>query len=117
MIPSIYLWLNVTAVNNVAGTRIYPFGDAGDSPTYPYVTWSVVSSGAENKLSGAPDTDNDRVQLDCWAQSMQDALDLATAVRAEMDKYGHQLVKIVHPIDPDTKSYRVQFDYSIWSHR
>lgn len=117
MIPNIYSWLNVTAVNNIAGTRLYPFGDAGDSPTYPYVTWFTPSSGATNYLGEAPNTDNDRVQIDCWAQSQQDAINLASAVRAEMDKYGHQVVMMVHPIDPDTKSYRIQMDYSIWSAR
>lgn len=117
MIPNIYAWLNVAAINAIAGTRLYPFGDAGDSPTYPYVTWFLPSSGAENYLGESPNVDNDRVQIDCWARSQQEALDLASAVRTEMDQYGHQTVKIVHPIDPDTKSYRIQFDYSLWVSR
>ena len=117
MIPPIYGWLNVAAVNAIAGTRLFPFGDGGDSPVYPYVTWSVPSSASENYLAETPDTDNDRVQIDCYARTQQEALNLATAVRTEMDKHGHQRVKIIHPIDPDTKSYRIQFDYSIWTSR
>jgi hypothetical protein len=113
----IYLWLNVAPVNAIAGDRLYPFGDAGDSPTYPYVTWFFPSSAAQNYLSEAPTMDNDLAQIDCWASNGQDALDLADAVQAEMDKHGHQRVKIIHRRDPETKSYRVQLDYSIWSHR
>jgi len=117
VIPPIYEWLNVAAVNAIAGTRLYPFGDAGDSPAYPYATWFLPSSGAENYLSEVPTIDRDRVQIDCWAQTPQDALDLATAVRNVMDARGHQHVRIVHPIDPDTKSYRVQLDYTVWQPR
>lgn len=120
MIPPIYQWLNVAAVNALAGTRLYPFGDAGDSPVYPYVTWFFPTIGAENLLAEAPTIDRFRVQIDCWAQGVngqQNALDLAQAVRTVMDTHGHQQVRIDHPIDPDTKSYRIQLDYDVWHHR
>lgn len=117
MIPQIYSWLNVSAVNAIAETRLYPFNDAGDSPTYPYVVWQFVSSQAQNQLSGTPGMDNDRVQIDCYARDQQTVLDLAEAVRDAMDPRGHQLTRIDHGIDPDTKSYRLQFDYSIWMNR
>jgi len=116
MIPPVFSFLNVAPVNALVDTRIH-FIDAGDSPTYPYIRWFVPSGAAGNYLGQPPNVDNDRVQIDCFTRDKQQVLDLADAVQSELDRHGHQLVKIVHTIDPDTKSYRVQFDYSFWTDR
>lgn len=115
--PPVYLWLNVAAVNAYVSGRIYGQGHIPDSPTYPYIRYQSVSGSSQNHLSGEPDTDQERVQVDCWTQDRQEALDLAAAVRTELDKHGYQMVKIGPSQDPETKSYRVQFDYSFWTER
>lgn len=117
MEPPVYLWLNVASVNAFVSGRIYGQGHIPDSPTYPYIRYQVVSGAAQNMLSEAPEVDNDRTQVDCWSRDRTEVVQLAAAVRTELDKRGHQLVKIGPTQDPETKSYRVQFDYSFWTHR
>lgn len=115
--PPVYRWLNVAPVNAFVSGRIYGQGHRPDSPTYPYIGYQSVSASSQNYLSEPPEMDNDRVQIDIWTRDRTEALNLAAAVRTELDKHGHQLVKIGPTQDPETKSYRVQFDYSFWANR
>lgn len=117
MEPHVYRWLNTTSVNAFVSGRIFGQGHIPDSPTYPYIRYQSVSGASENYLGEAPDTDKERVQVDCWTNDRQQALNLASAVRTELDKHGMQMVKIGPSQDMETKSYRVQFDYSFWTHR
>lgn len=115
--PPVYGWLNVAPVNAFVSGRIHGQGHIPDSPTYPYIRYQSVSGASQNTLSEAPEMDNERVQVDLFTRDRQQALDLAAAVRTELDKHGHQLTKSGPSQDPETKSYRVQFDYSFWTHR
>ena len=115
--PPVYGWLNVASVNAFVSGRIFGQGHIPDSPAYPYIRYQSVSGAAQNMLSEAPEMDNERVQVDCWTQDRQQALTLAAAVRTELDKHGHQVMKIGPSQDHETKSYRVQFDYSFWANR
>lgn len=117
MIPNVYAILNVPAVNAHVGTRIFGSGHAADSPTYPYVTWRVTTSSAENYQGQAPNIDRATVQVNIWARDEETARLAATAVRDALDAAGHQQVLIGPDRDPDTKSYRIQLDYSLWTSR
>jgi len=117
MIPNVYELLNVSAVNAYVAGRIYGAGNAGDSPTYPYITWQVISGSPSNRLSEVPDTDRATVMVNVWSRSEAEARQTATAVRDALDPAGYQQVLIGPSRDPDTKSFRVQMDYSIWTYR
>lgn len=117
MEPNVYRWLNVASVNTFVSGRIFGQGHIPDSPTYPYIRYQVVSGAAQNMLSEPPEMDNDRVQVDFFSRDRTEVAQLAAAGQAELDKRGHQKVKIGPTQDPETKSYRVQLDYSFWTHR
>ena len=117
MIPDIFTILNQPSVNAFVGSRIYGAGHAGDSPQYPYITWQVISGQPNNLLSEAPTIDNARVQINIWSRSESEVRQAAEAARDVLDLFGYQSILIGPQKDPDTKSYRIQMDYSIWSHR
>ena len=110
----VFGWLNIPAINAFLGTRIYPFGSAPQNPTRPYITYQVISSVSENLQSERPEIDNQRVQVDIWSEDQQETLDIGEEVRTALDTRGHQSVMIGPEKDPETQTYRLQFDYSIW---
>ena len=115
--PPVFGWLNVASVNAFVDQRIYGQGHIPDSPTYPYIRYQSVTGASQNCMSGPPAADQDRTQVDMWTRDRNQALQLAAAVRTELDKHGTQLVKIGPNQDHETKAYRVQFDYSFWDQR
>lgn len=117
MIPNVYEMLNVAAVNAHVETRIFGAGHAGDSPAYPYITWQVISGAPENYQGQAPNVDNARVQINIWARDEASCRTTATAARDVLDTHGHQALLMGPERDPETKSYRIQMDYSFWTDR
>lgn len=115
--PTVYGMLNVAGVNAQVSGRIYGFGQAPQSPTYPYITWEIVSEIPSNYLGEAPIVDNHRVEINIWARDQQTALDTKDAVQSALDSNGNQLLGLGPNVDPETQSYRIQFDYSLWTNR
>jgi hypothetical protein len=115
--PTVYGLLNVAGVNAHVSGRIYGFGEAPQSPTYPYITWEIVSEVPSNYLGEVPVVDNHRVEVNIWARDQQAALDTKDAVRTALDPNGHQILGLGPNVDPETQSYRIQFDYSLWTSR
>lgn len=114
MLPPIYPILSAnTAVKNIAGTRIYPHGDAPQGVARPYVTWFLVSDTPENNLSELPDIDRQAVQIDVWADSGAAAVQLAGAVRDAMEPHAHVTNIALNGREPETGLYRfaIQLDY------
>lgn len=117
MIPPVFGVIDKAPVNAIVSGRIFGFGVAPQNTTAPYVTWSVVSGLPINTLSDSPCGDNRRVQIDCWSLDQQQVLDLAEAVRDEMEKVTHQLLQRGPTKELDTKLYRYQMDFSFWTER
>lgn len=117
MIAPVFFYLNVAAVNAFVAGRIYGFGQAPQSPAKPYITWQVVSGVPSNYHSDSPAADKQRIQIDIWSDDQQQTINIGTAVRAEMDKHGHQLNQIGPNVDPDTYTNRLTLDYSVWIKR
>lgn len=116
MIPPIYALLKassaVTAIVGSSPSRIYRHGDAPQSVTSPYVTWSVQSAAPQNELSGTPAADACACLLDCWATSDAGAVALGQAVRDALESACH-ITSMSGSRDYETGKYRwsIQFDY------
>lgn len=89
--------------------RFYAFGDAGDGPVYPYVTYQVVSGLPDNYLAGRPDSDSWVLQVDCWAKSESEVVSIAAGIRdaVELDSYITNWGGSNR--DPVTRNYRFNF--------
>lgn len=115
--PLVFSLLNVAGVNATVSDRIYGFGEAPQSPTYPYITWEITSEVPSNYVSETPTVDNHRIEINIWARDQQTALDTKDAVQTALDSNGHQLISLGPNVDDDTQSYRIQLDYSLWTSR
>lgn len=98
--------------------RIYPVQVPQDAQ-YPAVVYQTVNNTPINHLTGESDLQNDRVQIDCYAESSDQAHALADAIKAAMqgDANNFKAVRVSRndiPFDDDTKLHRVSIDYSIW---
>lgn len=113
MFAPIYKTLNVAGVQAIVGNppRIYPHGRAPQNVSAPYITWFVVTGQPYDHLSGAPEADNDTVQIDCWTGpgDLESAtcVSLAQAVRDALDAAGQANRVIVNTREPDTNLFRI----------
>lgn len=61
MYPPIFTLLSAAAgVTSIIGSspcRAYPFGNAPDGVTKPYITWQNIGGSPENYLKDAPNID------------------------------------------------------------
>lgn len=90
--------------------RLYPFGEARQKDSYPYAVWQIVGGAPENYLSGAPDTDRFRTQLDVYGKTWASAREVADALQAAIEGDAYVVAYNGESRDPETKSYRVSFD-------
>lgn len=121
MLPPVFATLSAAApVTALVGTnpcRVYPYGFAGEAPTYPYVTWSIISGAPDNLLSERPPIDAMSVQIDIWAKTDASARALAIAVRDAFELTAHITRFGSTERDRETESYRYSMDVDFWVHR
>lgn len=111
--------------------RLYPAGNIPQSDTVadtlmPAATYQTVGGAPANVFETAAPADNERLQIDCWSESYDQAQSVADAIRAAVEDPNAQTsygvgIQIVsfngHDYESDTKRYRVSFDLSIWQSR
>jgi len=114
MLAPVFRIIATPAVRALTGgdaPRIYGSGSAPQNTPTPYVTWFTVAGRPYEQLSGAPDGDNDVVQIDCWAGSDDvdevACISLARAVRDALDAAGVANRVVVHVREPDTKIFHI----------
>ena len=61
-------------------TRVYPL-KLPQSPTYPALTYEIISDIPHRALAGDSDLERIRVRIHCWAATYTGAVDLAGKVR------------------------------------
>ena len=87
--------------------------EAPDGTTGTYCRWFTVFGDSYNSLADVPDMDSTRVQFDVFAQTQNLADNAFFALRNVFEEgmHGH-LVGYATDRDPDTKRYRVMFEFS-----
>ena len=90
--------------------RVYPFGEAEENTALPYAAWQVISGSPENFLSGKPDVDGFRTQIDVYGTSAASARGAAFALREAFEGVAYLVAYNGEDRDRDTKNYRVSFD-------
>lgn len=105
-----------TLLGNLVSGRCYPLV-APDKPTFPYITFQVVSNIPNVTLNGRNATENRRLQIDIWDRSYGGSKTLEGSVKTAMDSAAFVNVPVLYSetYEVDTKVYRVSMDYSIWS--
>lgn len=94
----------------VPASRIHAQGHAGNTPTAPYITWTLVSGVPGNYVAGRPGFDTYRVQVDCWAADAAQAQAVAAAVRDTLELHA-QGAGAFEERDAETGLYRYALDF------
>ena len=91
MFPPVFKTLSTTAVTAIVGTRIGRHGEVAQDEVRPYIVWQIVTGQPYDNLSAAPCGDFTVVQIDCYHQTDAGVEQLATAVRAALDRVNQDL--------------------------
>jgi len=90
--------------------RLYPFGQQDDNVVYPYVVWQNVTGSPENYLAQRPDVDSFTLQVDAYADTVDDVIAVAAALRDAIEPYAYITRWGGQEKDPETRRYRYSFD-------
>ncbi len=90
--------------------RLYPFGQQDDNVIYPYVVWQNVTGSPENYLAQRPDADSFTLQVDVYADTPDQAITVAAAVRDAIEPHAYITRWGGQDKDSNTKRYRYSFD-------
>jgi hypothetical protein len=90
--------------------RIYPFGIQDDNVVYPYVVWQNITGSPENYIAQRPDADFFTLQVDAYADTVDEVIAVATALRDAIEPHAHITRWGGQERDPETKRYRYSFD-------
>jgi len=121
MIPDIFPILaaasGVTALVGTNPVRVFPFAEAPQSSTLPYVTWAVFSGDPQNAMDSVPQVDVLGAQIDVWGATATSTLDVAAAVRDALEPHAHMVGIGNMSRDSETKTYRIRLDFDFFTER
>ena len=100
----------VTALLGTDPLRLYPFGLQDDAVVYPYVVWQNISGSPENYLAQRPDVDSFSLQVDAYANTVDEVLAVAAALRDAIEPHAHITRWGDQTRDNDKRRYRYSFD-------
>lgn len=101
-------------VTALVDQRISPLLRAQDE-ALPCITLTLVTTVPFNHLLGPPSLDENRVQVDCWAETYTDARDVANASRVALEAAGLVMTSEAEDSEPDVNEYRVTQDWLLWT--
>lgn len=101
--------------------RFYAFGNAPQPGTtaykLPYAVWQTAYGTPENYVNQRPDIDNWGIQVDAYAQSMQQARDVLMALRDALEGAAHIVSWGIEEQETSTKLYRANFTVEFYTPR
>lgn len=106
----------VTALLGTNPTRFFPDKYPENLElTHPYAVYRVVGGLPPNQLGGSPGTDNVRVQIDIYGQTLATAKAAYEVIRDAVETVSDITSFNIGGVkDPDSNSYRFSFDISYW---
>lgn len=104
-----------SAVTEFVDDRIYPM-TMPQGYALPAIVYSRVSTTPVTSLDGDTGVDSVRFEISCYAKTLLEAKQLATAVRAAINASELKSIPVmwIDMQDPETKSYRAIVDFNIW---
>lgn len=112
-----------TSITSLVGQRIYPMR-LPQGATLPAITYQVVFGTSTYSHDGDEDLGRRRFQLDCWASTYADSMNVAEAVRAAIN--GHdgpmgstaqvngRVINILDLPEPELAIWRRMVEVQLW---
>lgn len=114
--------LSRAAINTLIGTRMYAI-KLKQNPTLPAVTYNRISSVRRRSHSGDSNLTRPRIQYSSFAETYEDAVEVADAIEAEMKSfsgtaessniYAAIVENRIDLLDPESKYYMIAIDLMI----
>ena len=101
-------------VTALVGQRISPVIAAQDT-ALPHVVLTRVSLAPVNHIHGPPTLDQNRVQLDAFANTYAEARAVADACRDALEAGGVTMESEFDNFEPDVAEYRITQDFLVWT--
>lgn len=116
-----------SSITDLVGTRIY-WSEAKQGKQRPLIVLHLISEISEYTVAGTVDLESSLVQVDCWGNTLTDALAVSEAVKAVLSGYkgtvGDTTFQGVFkeserqdfskPGNGEEKFHRVSSDYQVW---
>lgn len=96
-------------LEDVTGLRLYPFGEAPQKATLPYVVWAIGDGEPENYLGAPPDADSITTHLDVYGATAAEAREVSNALVAVLEALAHVVSWDGEGRDLETRTYRKSF--------
>ena len=117
-----YLLTNATDVTDVVSTRIYP-EIAQQDAALPYIVYNVANNEPTDTKPEPSKLDTAQVEVNIYSDSYTEAIDLAVAVRAALDRVkgtysgvnvqSIQYLNEVIDFDEPQRAYNISSDYDV----
>ena len=117
-----YLLTNATAITDIVGTRIYPEVAQQDGDL-PYIVYNITNNEPSDTKPEPSKLDTAGVEVNCYATSYSQAIDIAVAVRGALDRVkgtyngvnvqSIQYINEVIDFDEPQRAYEVTADYEV----
>jgi hypothetical protein len=118
-LPRVDLILGAASgVTNIVGAKIYRT-QAPQDTIPPYVVWGTVSAAPENNLASDPETDEARLQIDCYVtkDSQAQGVALNKAAVAALEAYYHVIFGPIESKEDQTEYWRWMFHINTFTDR
>lgn len=83
----------------------------------PYTVWTLVSAVPELQLPAPPETDDQRVQVDCYSESQTQARQMIQAAADACEVVGDIVFGPWCSFEEETRLFRWSFDVEVWNNR
>ena len=117
-----YLLTNATGVTDIVSTRVYPEVAQQDA-ALPYIVYNVTNNEPTDTKPEPSKLDTAQVEVNVYSNSYTEAIDLAVAVRAALDRVkgtyngvnvqSIQYLNEVIDFDEPQRAYNINADYDV----
>lgn len=120
MTPTIFQIISATtSVTDLLGTnpvRFFPWDQAPEKSGKPYATYTYQGL-PENTMDKVPQIDDFDTQVDVWAQTGAECLNVAIAIRDVVEPLAHMTSFGQALREPGTELYRLRMNFDIFTPR
>jgi hypothetical protein len=117
-----YLLTNATDVTDIVSTRVYP-EIAQQDATLPYIVYAIANNEPTDTKPEPSKLDTAQIEVNIYSDSYRQAIDLAVAVRATLDRVkgtysgvdvqSIQYLNEVIDFDEPQRAYNISADYDV----